>query len=160
VKTWTYGINSLYKTASIDLQAGPWWAFFLERMVEWCCDLVPDIPLPNVRLRLRDPEDIELNDGHQVTTWKEWYGDLSQLFHCFVHIPVFNYCQRRIRSKILELDYDRAKEMFYEEDKEFWDKEQELIKDQNDRIFERRLYDEGKEKATISVRGAGTALRV
>lgn len=97
------------------------------------------MPLPNVRLRLRDPEDIELNDGNQETTWKEWYGDLSQLFHCLVHIPVFNYCQRRIRSNILELDYDRAKEMFYEADKEFWDKEQELIKDQNDRIFERSL---------------------
>ena len=137
MKTWTYGINSLYKTASIDLQAGPWWAFVLERMVEWCCDCTPDIPLPNVKLRLRGPENIEMNDGHQWTTWKECYGDLSQLFHCFVHMPVFNYCQRWIRSRIVELDYDRAKEMFYEEDKKFWDEEQALIKDQHDLISER-----------------------
>ena len=136
MKTWTYGINSLYKTASIDLRAGLWWAFVLERMVEWCCDCTPDIPLPNVKLRLRDPEDIEMNDGHQWTTLKEWYGDLSQLFHCFVHMPVFNYCQRWIRSRIVELDYDRAKEMFYEEDKKFWDEERELIKDQPDPISE------------------------
>jgi len=34
------------------------------------------------------------------------------------------------------LDYDRAKEMFYEEDKKFWDEERELIKDQPDPISE------------------------
>jgi len=159
MKTWTYGINSLYRTASIDLQAGPWWAA-LDRAVEWCCDCAPAIPLPNVKLRRRDPEDIEMNDGHQWTTWKEWYGDLSQLFHCFVHMPVFNYCQRRIRSRIVELDYDRAKEMFYEEDKKFWDEEQKLIKDQHDLISERSLYDERKKGAIVFVRGAGTSLRV
>jgi len=37
----------------------------------------------------------------------------------------------------VELDYDRAKEMFYEEDKKFWDEEQALIKDQHDLISER-----------------------
>jgi len=37
----------------------------------------------------------------------------------------------------MELDYDRAKVMFYEEDKKFWDEEQELIKDQHDLISER-----------------------
>ena len=106
--------------------------------IEWCCDLAPTIPLSNVKMRLRDPEDIEPNGGHQWTTWKEWYGDLSRLFHGFVHMPVFNFCQRRIRSRIVELDYDKAKEMFYEEDKKFWDKEQELIKDQHDPISEPR----------------------
>jgi len=64
MKTWTYGINSLYKTASIDLQAGPWWAFVLERAVELCCDVTPAIPLPNVKMRLSDPEDIELSGGN------------------------------------------------------------------------------------------------
>jgi hypothetical protein len=99
MKTWSYGINSLYRTASIDLQTGPWWAFVLERAVEWCCDLAPAIPLPKAKMKLRDPEDIELNGGHPWTTWKEWYGDLSQLFHGFVHMPVFNFCQRRIRCR-------------------------------------------------------------
>jgi hypothetical protein len=108
--------------------------FSLERAIEWCCDLAPAIPLPSVKLRLRDPEDIEMNDGLQWTTWKEWYGDLSQLFHCFVHMPVFNFCQDRIQSKMVELGYDKVKEMFYEEDKKFWDEEQELITDEPDHI--------------------------
>ena len=95
--------------------------------------MAPSIPLPDAKMRLRDQGDIELNSGHPWTTWKEWYGDLSQLFHCFVHMPVFDFCQRRIKSRIVELDYDKAKEMFYEEDKKFWDEAQELINDQQGR---------------------------
>ena len=130
MKTWSYGINSLHRTASLDLQTGPWWVYALEWAVGWCCDLAPSIPLPDAKMRLRDQGDIELNSGHPWTTWKEWYGDLSQLFHCFVHMPVFDFCQRRIQSRIVWLDYDKAKEMFYKEDKKFWDEEQDLIEDQ------------------------------
>lgn len=85
-------------------------------------------------------EDIELNGGSPWTTWKEWYGDLSQLFHGFVHMPVFNFRQSRIQSRIVGLDYNKAKEMFYEEDKKFWDEEQDMIKDhQYDPVSERSL---------------------
>ena len=134
MKTWSYGINSLYRTAFIDLQTGPWWVFVLERAIEWCCDLALAIPLPNIKIRLKDPEDIELNGSDPWTTWKEWYGDLGQLFHSFVHMPVYDFCQRRIESKMVESDYDKVKEMFYEEDKKFWDDETDLIKDQLDPI--------------------------
>ena len=123
MKTWSYGINSLYKTASIDLRTGPWCLFALERTAEFCCDIIPSIPLPNAKKRLRDQEDIELNGGNPWTTWKEWYGDLSQLFHCFVHVPIFDFCQKRIKCKFIELDYDKVKEMFYQADKRFWDEE-------------------------------------
>jgi hypothetical protein len=138
MKTWSYGINSLYKTASIDLQTGPWWVFALGRTAELCCDLAPSIPLPGAKKRLKDQEDIELNGGNPWTTWKEWYGDLSQLFHCFVHIPIFNFCERRIQSRNVELGYDKVKEMFYEEDKSFWEEEQALTQDlQHDPVSER-----------------------
>ena len=123
MKTWSYGINSLYKTASIDLRTGSWWLFALERTAEFCCDIIPSIPLPNAKKRLREQGDIELNGGNPWTTWKEWYGDLSQLFHCFVHVPIFDFCQKRIKCKFIELDYDKVKEMFYQEDKKFWDEE-------------------------------------
>jgi len=126
MKTWSYGINSLYKTASVDLRTGPWLVFALERTAEFCCDILPSIPLPRAKKRLRNQEDIELNGGNPWTTWKEWYGDLSQLFHCFVHIPIFNSCERIVKTRFLELDYDKVKEMFYEEDKRFWDEERNL----------------------------------
>ena len=70
--------------------------------------------------------DIDISGGGEWTTWQEWYGDLSQLFHCFVHVPIFDFCQKRTKSKLLEIDYQKAKEMFYEEDKEFWDREMEI----------------------------------
>jgi len=38
-------------------------------------------------------------------------------------MPVFDFCQKRIRCKCIEIDYSRAREMFYEEDRELWDKE-------------------------------------
>jgi len=60
----------------------------------------------------------------------------------------------------VELDYDRAKEMFYEEDKKFWDEEQKLIKDQHDLISERSPYDERQKGDIVFVRGAGTPFRV
>ncbi|MFH1293076.1 MAG: hypothetical protein ABIJ44_02985 [Pseudomonadota bacterium] len=126
MNTWSYGINSLYKTASIDLRIGPWWVFALERTVELCCDMIPSIPLPDTKKRLKDQENIELNGCNSWTTWKEWYGDLSQLFHCFVHVPIFDFCQKRIKCKFIELDYDKVKEMFYQEDKRFWDEEMNL----------------------------------
>ena len=131
MKSWNYGINSLYKTASIDLRTGSWWIFYLGRTVEFCCDLVLPIPLPTVKKRLTDQEDIEQNAGNHWTTWKEWYGDFSQLFHCFVHMPVFNFCERMIQTKNVEIDYDKLKEMFYEEDKAFWDEEMNLFQDEN-----------------------------
>lgn len=123
MKTWDYGINSIYKKASIYLEEASWWVFVADRMVEFLCDLVPPVPLPKIKMRLKDREDIEFNEGNERTTLRNWYGDLRQAFHCFVHMPVFNFCQKRIRCKSIEIDYDRAKEMFYEKDKEFWDKE-------------------------------------
>lgn len=36
MKTWSYGINSYYKTATIWLEEGPWWIFLLDRIVEFC----------------------------------------------------------------------------------------------------------------------------
>lgn len=130
MKSWNYGINSLYKTASIELRMGSWWIFALGRTVEWCCDVVPPIPLPRVKKRLMGQEDIGLNADNPWTTWKEWYGDLSQLFHCFVHMPVFNFCERVIRSRAVEIDYSKLKEVFYVEDKEFWDEEMSLSQEE------------------------------
>ncbi len=123
MKNWSYGINSIYKKANIYLEQAPWWVFTIDRIVEFLCNLSPPIPLPKIKMRLKDREDIELNGGGNWTTLRDWYGDLSQVFHCFVHMPVFDFCQKRIKCKSTEIDYARAKRMFYEEDKKFWDKE-------------------------------------
>lgn len=127
MKNWSYGINSIYKTTRIYLEEAPWWVFTVDRIVEFLCDLVPPVPLPRIRMKLKHSEDIEFNGRNERTTLRDWYGDLSQGFHCFVHLPVFNFCQKRIRGKSIEIDYSKAREMFYEQDKEFWDKEKEIL---------------------------------
>jgi hypothetical protein len=70
-----------------------------------------------------------------------------------------HYSRKWISSDIVELDYDSAKEIFYEEDEKFWDEEQELMKDyEHDPVLERSAYDERQKGAVVFVRGAGTAL--
>lgn len=93
MKSWSYGINSIYEKASIHLAEGPWWVFVMDRIAEFLCGLVPAISLPKFKIRLKESEDIEFNEGSEWTTLRDWYGDLGQAFHCFVHTPVFNFCQ-------------------------------------------------------------------
>ena len=121
MKSWGYGINSIYQKAHIYLEDASWWIFLVDRIVEFLCDHIPPISLPKIKMKLKDREDIEFNGGSELTTLREWYGDLNQVFHCFVHMPVFNFCQKRTRCKSIEIGYDKAKEMFYKGDEEFWD---------------------------------------
>ncbi|MBM4446666.1 MAG: hypothetical protein FJ023_04850 [Chloroflexi bacterium] len=121
MRKWGYGINSIHMTAQIHTEESSWWVFALDRTIEWLCGIIPHIRFPKVKMRLKDAEEIEFNDGSKWTTLQDWYGNTSHFFHLHVHLPVFYFCQRRIKFKSIEIDYDRAREMFYESDKKFWD---------------------------------------
>jgi len=123
MRKWGYGINSIHRTAHIYVDQSSWWVFAIDRAIEWLCGIIPSIRFPKLKMRLKDAEDIEFNDGSVWATWQDWYGDLNQLFHLHVHLPVFYFCQSRIKVKSIEIDYDRAREMLYEGDKKFWDEE-------------------------------------
>jgi len=125
MRKWTYGINSYHKTAHICVDDAPWWVFALDNLIEFICDIIPSIPFPRVRLRLRDPEDIECNES-EWTTWKDWYGDLNQYFHLYAHCPVFEYCQDKMNSKSVDIPYEKARGMFYDSDKKFFDQHEAL----------------------------------
>jgi hypothetical protein len=99
MRSWGYSVNSLYKKATIYLEEASWWVFVVDNIVEFLCDLTPSIPLPKIKIRLKNREDIEFNEGNKLTTLRDWYGDLRQLFHCFMHMPVFYFCQKKIKSK-------------------------------------------------------------
>jgi len=100
MRKWGYGINSFHKTAYIWVEESSWWVFALDRTIEWLCGIIPHISFPRIRMKLKDAEDIEFNDGSEWTTWQEWYGDLNQYFHCIVHMPVFNYCYSQDQVQI------------------------------------------------------------
>lgn len=124
MRKWGYGINSFHNKANIYVDDAPWWVFALDDLVEAICGIIPSVPFSNARLKLKDPEEIEFHGG-QWTTLKEWYGDLNQYFHVRVHCPVFEFCQRRIKTNSVEITYARAREMFYESDKKLFDQEAE-----------------------------------
>jgi len=131
MRRWGYGINSLQNKASIYIDEGPRWAFVLDDIAEAICGIVPSIPFPKAKLKLKDPDDIEFYGG-QWTTWKEWYGDFNQYFHLLAHNPIFEFCQSKIRTKSVDITYDQAREMFYERDQKFFDCEAERVKRYND----------------------------
>ncbi len=121
MRSWSYGVNSLHKTASIYLDEAPFYIFFLDWLANVLCELIPTIPLPKIRMRLKDPEDIECNGGEKWTTLDEWYGDWSQAFHLFVHMPVFDFCTRKTKDECIPIGYKKLRKIFYERDKEYWD---------------------------------------
>jgi len=123
MRKWGYDINSIHRTAHIYVEESSRWVFAIDRIIEWLCGIIPSIRFAKVRMRVKDAEDIACNDGSEWTTLQDWYGDTSQFFHLHVHIPIFNFCCSRIKCKSIEIDYDRAREMFYESDKKFWDEE-------------------------------------
>ena len=123
MRKWSYGVNSVHRTAHILVEESSWWAFAIDRTIEWVCGIIPHIRFPKVKMRLKDAEDIEFNDGIKWATLQDWYGDTNQFFHLHAHLPIFNFCQSRIKVKSIEIDYDRARAMFYESDKKFWDEE-------------------------------------
>lgn len=121
MKSWSYGVNSLNKTANIYLEEAPFYIFFLDWLTESLCELVPAIPLPRIKIRLKNPDDIEDNDGKRWTTLDEWYGDWSQAFHLFVHMPVFDFCNARTNGRAISVGYKRLRKIFREKDKKYWD---------------------------------------
>ena len=115
-----YGINSYHKNVHLNVDFAPFWIFALENLIEFICGyLIPPIPLPKIKI---------IREGEK-TTVREYYGDLQQTFHVYVHAPIFKYCYSRMDSKFIELDYEMAKKAFYDKDKKFWDDEGRLVEE-------------------------------
>jgi len=123
MRTWSYGINSYKKKGHISLDEAPWYIFFLDTIVTFICDKIPEIPLPRIPFRLNEDE-MRDNNGNEFTNWREWFGDWSQLFHVFVHMPVFDFCWKHTDSKCIPVPYGKLKKLFYEDDEEWWDEEE------------------------------------
>ncbi len=122
----TYGVNHYYKTASLLVEYAPFWVFFIGWLFNYICWIIFSISFLKISYKLRDETDIEMNDGKEWTTWKEWYGDLNQWFHVVVHCPVDDFCWEKIDSRVIKLDYEETKKIFSDKDKEMWNYEDEL----------------------------------
>jgi len=115
-----YAINSYYKKCSLHIDFASLWIFTLEKIIDFICGyLIPSIPLPKIKI---------IREGEK-TTLKEYYGDLQQVFHLYMHDPVFEYCCSRMDSKYIELNYETARKVFYDKDKKFWDDEESMAEE-------------------------------
>lgn len=99
MRDWNVGINDYYKTASLILDEGPWYAFVLSDLIMMICSKIPSVPLPfGSLIKIRDKED------DKTYTINEYYGDMSDLFHLFICSPITSYCFSKIKT-IHSLDY-------------------------------------------------------
>ena len=115
-----YGINSYHKTASIWIEYSSPLVFALKGTFDFICwYLVPPIPLPNFKIT---------REGETYTI-KEYYRNLGELFCLLVHHPILDFCYKRIESRTIDIDYDKAKEAFYDKDKKFWDENEKEAKE-------------------------------
>jgi len=115
-----YGINSYHKTASIIVEHANPLIFVLDRISEFICgNLILPAPLPNFKI---------IRDGEK-TTIKEYYGDLRSLYHLWIHYPIFQYCAKKMDAEMIDIDYDKARKVFYDNDKKFWDESEERAKE-------------------------------
>lgn len=129
MKRWGQAISSYHKTANIWCEVAPFYIFWLEDIVQTICAyLIPAIPFLKVPLRLKDDE-LEWNDDKRWTTWRDWYGDLSQWFCGCVDMPVSHFCNKFKKDYSMEVSYHKLRKSFYEMSKDFWDEEEQRAKE-------------------------------
>ena len=101
MKTWTYAVNSYYKTASYILEEGPWWSFATETIIQNICTALSVFPIPfGSKIKIKDEE---------TYTLKEYYGSLGGIFHAYVCGPVTEFCYKKRQELCIETDYEQLK---------------------------------------------------
>ena len=126
MRDWSYAINSCpqWRKGHVELVSQPWWLSLIDnfnmrvlvRIEVWLFK----VPLPNWFPKPRDPDDPET-----LYTLKEWSGDLGSVMCVHVTSPLFQWYWHhpRRRSILIDLGYDRVRELFYEDDSDFFDEE-------------------------------------
>jgi hypothetical protein len=113
MRTFSIGVNNYWHTASIVLDEVPAPLYYLERFIEFICDIIPPIPLPPIPIKLSDKYDADWTDNKDGrTNLKDWYGDIQQLFHLYVCTNAHNLVWKYTESTVINLPYQFLKERF------------------------------------------------
>lgn len=137
MKTWYVGFNDWWFTSSIDLVKVPIGLAVLERIVEFICYVLPPIPLPKIKFKLKDKNDYGFTQNENGwTDLNEWYGGIDQLWHLFVCIPTINFVEKHTKHVRIELPYDFSKQLF---PKEHLDVSSEYDEEENELRMKNKL---------------------
>jgi hypothetical protein len=84
------------------------------------CDHIPAIPLPFLKWFKH------VDDDGTVYLFDEWYGgDLHSQFCAYIHMPLANEMLRREKCIYqVNIGWDKGKELFYNDNPEMWDEEE------------------------------------
>ncbi len=134
---WSIGTNSYYYEGSILLEEAPWYVFLIEYLIDIVCNYFPSIPLPNIKIKRYN----------ETYTLKEYYGTTFDLFHLYIHMPIFNWCYSKIKYKDIKFPYQMLEEYFSDkiEKTDFLDYDEESIKKiEENKKYSEELYEEFK----------------
>ena len=113
MKNWYMTKNDYWFSASLVLEEVPAVLYYLERVVSWICSIIPDMPLPKIRFKLKDKSSWEYTDNNDGwITMQDWFGDVQQLFHCYICTLVHNFVWEHTKSTRINLPYQFAEEKF------------------------------------------------
>jgi hypothetical protein len=118
ITSWNYGINSLpqYKHGVIYLHEEPLWLALCGWGIDilgYGCRCLHWIKMPSF---------LKVTDDGEVLSWREYYGDLGQIYHMAVYNPLFQWYEthpKRIEFHA-EVGYDKVKELFGKRDAKFF----------------------------------------
>jgi hypothetical protein len=117
MRTWSYSLGR--GKASVWLDEVPCIVRCIEVVFDWVCD----------RVYGRDWKDRFTVRYKGGPAFKTGFGDV---FHCYIHDPVFQWCSRRYRSRRIEVGYKELKAVLYDDDPEFWDEHERDMEDTDD----------------------------
>lgn len=75
--------------------------------------MIPEFRIPLIgRIKIiREDEEYSID---------EYYGGFSNIFHVFICMKVFEFCENRIQDIFIPVDYDLLKERHYNDDPDFF----------------------------------------
>ena len=117
-KRWFVGFNDYHKTASIFLEEVPIGLVFLEWLSFTICDFISNcnLLLPKIKFKLRNKDYWDCtNNNDGIIDLREWYGDVSSIWHMICCIYITNLINKRSKVKIIPISFDFAKKNFLKE---------------------------------------------
>lgn len=119
MKSWSYGINRHEDHGHVEIVDAPWWLVIIESLAFWIdWQWLHRVPLPDWPQIIRQ----EGWGDERPLTPQEWMGDVGCVVLYCVSVPLINWVYRHPRwnERHVEVGFERIKELFGEEDAEFF----------------------------------------